>query len=101
MERGNRGRGNRGNDNNRQRDDRGVQGSPSKSQACELFVNHFKLATQNVYAYLIDWGAKIPSDNKELKGDAKRSSNDELKKIFINYIFMHNYENKLDYLLSA
>jgi hypothetical protein len=50
---------------------------------------------------LIDWGAKIPPDNKDLKGDAKRSSNDELKKIFINYIFMHNYENKLDYLLSA
>ena len=44
MERGNRGRGNRGmNDNNRHRDDRGVQGQPSRSKACELLVNHFKL----------------------------------------------------------
>jgi len=35
-----------------------------------------------VYAYLIDWGANIPQDSKELKGDAKRTSKDSLKKLF-------------------
>jgi hypothetical protein len=29
-----------------------------------------------VYAYLIDWGAHIPKNDLELKGDAKRSSKD-------------------------
>jgi len=75
MDRGNRGRGNRGgNENNRHRDDRGVQGQPAKSKACAILVNHFKLTAKNVHAYLIDWGAKIPQDNKDLKADAKRSS---------------------------
>jgi len=40
------------------------------------------LSTQIVYAYLIDWGANISQDDNELKGDAKRTSKDSLKKLF-------------------
>ena len=32
---------------------------PHVNTACELYVNYFKLKTENVYAYLIDWGEKI------------------------------------------
>jgi hypothetical protein len=49
------------------------------------------LTSENVHAFLIDWGANIPQDNRELKAEAKTSSKEVLKKIFGNYIFMHNY----------
>ena len=65
----------------------------SSNSACELYVNHSRLKLKNVYAYLIDWGANIPKDDMDLKGDAKRTSNIKLKEIFNNYIFMHNFEN--------
>ena len=61
------------------------------NKTCELYVNSFKLKTKEVYAYLIDWGENIPSNDLALKGDAKRTSKDQLKKIFSYYIFMHNY----------
>jgi hypothetical protein len=54
-----------------------------------------------VYAYLIDWGNNISSEDIELKSDARRTSKESLEKIFTNYIFMHNYENNHDYLLSS
>jgi hypothetical protein len=50
---------------------------------------------------LIDWGANIKEDDIQLKKDARRTSKDPLKKIFTNYIFMHNYDNNHDYLLSS
>ena len=59
------------------------------------------MTSENVHAFLIDWGANIPQDNRELKAEAKISSVKVLRKIFGNYNFMHNYYNNFDYLLSA
>jgi len=74
------GRGYRGVGNKRGNDDRKEESKfsnkASSNQACEIYVNHFKLSTKAVYAYLIDWGEKISTDNISLKSKAKKSSED-------------------------
>ena len=74
------GRGYRGGGNKRGNDDRWEESKfsnkASSNQACEIYVNHFKLSTKAVYAYLIDWGANISSDDLDLKKDARRTSKD-------------------------
>ena len=75
-----RGRGDRDRGNKRGKDDRWEESKfsnkASSNQACEIYVNHFKLSTKVVYAYLIDWGEKISPDNISLKSKAKKSSED-------------------------